>query len=278
MIRALGLLLWLGFSLQAEDWRLVWSDEFSGEGFPDEAKWTTETGFLRNKEKQFYTGNRKENVRLEGGHLVLECRQEEYSTPEHGRAQFTSGSLTTEGKASWTYGRFEIRARMPQGKGTWVSLWLLGVADSQGKPWPECGEIDIAEHVGKLPRDIYGTVHFQKNGQHRKREFETDEFEPPEDFHVYAAEWTPERIRFFLDGERYGSFAVSQAGQGESNPFHQPFFLMISLALGGTWGGPIDSSALPQQLRVDYVRIYQKAGPAENSEKSGWDIGPARSR
>ncbi len=154
MIRVGWILLALTMPLRADPWRLVWSDEFSGQGPPDSSKWSTEKGFLRNEEKQYYTGDRPENVRQADGLLILECRREEFVTPDQGTVGFTSGSITTWDKASWRYGRFEIRAKMPRGKGTWASLWLMGVADLQGKPWPTCGEIDIAEHVGKEP-EIY---------------------------------------------------------------------------------------------------------------------------
>jgi beta-glucanase (GH16 family) len=263
-------------SVRADPWRLVWADEFSGQGLPDGSKWSSETGFLRNEEKQYYTGDRPENIRQENGLLILECRSEDYVTPDQRTVRFTSGSLTTRNKASWRYGRFEIRAKMPRGKGTWASLWLMGESDSRGKPWPACGEIDIAEHVGKEPDNIYGTVHFQKEGRHRFKAFQTDEAAPEEEFHLYAMEWDPKEISFQLDGEEYGSFRVRRADEGEGNPFRNSFYLMITLALGGTWGGEIEEAALPQKLQVDYVRIYaREEGKAEGA---AWSIEGSRSR
>jgi beta-glucanase (GH16 family) len=276
MIRVGWILLALTMPLRADPWRLVWSDEFSGQGPPDSSKWSTEMGFLRNEEKQYYTGDRPENVRQADGLLILECRREEFVTPDQGTVGFTSGSITTWDKASWRYGRFEIRAKMPRGKGTWASLWLMGVADLHGKPWPTCGEIDIAEHVGKEPENIYGTVHFQKDGRHRFKAYQTDEAAPQEDFHLYTVEWGPKEISFLLDGEEYGSFRVSRADEGGWNPFQEPFYLIITLALGGTWGGEIEETALPQKLQVDFVRIYAR----EDGEEEGvaWNIESSRSR
>jgi beta-glucanase (GH16 family) len=238
-------------------WELVWSDEFSGEGLPDKNKWTTEVGYLRNQEKQYYTGNRTENVRIENGSLILECRKDNFKIPDAGNALYSSVSITTQAHQDWQYGKFEVRAKMPQGNGVWASLWLMGASDSKGSPWPACGEIDIAEHVGKEPENIYGTVHFQDEGKHRKEAFLFTETKTYKDFHVYVAEWGPDRIEFFCDGRKYGTFQVIHAGEGNLNPFHHPFFLMISLALGGSWGGPIDDTILPQRMLVDYVRVYQ---------------------
>jgi beta-glucanase (GH16 family) len=255
------LLVWLFVVNSAcHAWELVWSDEFSDQGLPDTSKWTTEVGYLRNLEKQYYTGNRSENVRKEGGNLILECRKDNFKIPDAGNALYSSVSITTQGHQAWLYGRYEIRAKMPQGRGIWASVWLLGASDSSGSPWPVCGEIDIAEHVGKEAENIYATVHFQENGKHRKEAFLISEPNIHDDFHVYVAEWGPDRIDFFCDGKKYGSFPVLHAGAAGANPFHHPFNLMISLALGGSWGGGIDEAILPQKMLVDYVRVYQKQG------------------
>ena len=258
-------------------WELVWSDEFSGEGLPDANKWTTEVGYLRNQEKQYYTGNRTENVRIENGNLILECHKDNFKIPDAGNALYSSVSLTTQAHQEWQYGKFEVRAKMPQGNGVWASLWLMGASDSKGSPWPACGEIDIAEHVGKEPENIYGTVHFQDEGKHRKEAFLFTETNIYKDFHVYVTEWGPDRIEFYCDGKKYGTFSLINAGAGSSNPFHHPFFLMISLALGGSWGGPIDDAMLPQRILVDYVRVYQDQ-THQNHEKAAWSINHSRTR
>jgi beta-glucanase (GH16 family) len=218
-----------------------------------------------------------ENVRIENGNLILECHKDNFKIPDAGNALYSSASITTQAHQEWQYGRFEVRAKMPQGNGVWASLWLMGASDSKGSPWPACGEIDIAEHVGKEPENIYGTVHFQDEGKHRKKPFLFAETNLYKDFHVYVAEWGPDRIEFFCDGKKYGTFPVIHAGEGDLNPFQHSFFLMISLALGGSWGGPIDDAMLPQRMIVDYVRIYQEQG-LHNPEKASWSINPSRSR
>jgi len=132
----------------AQDWKLVWSDEFDRPGLPDPAKWGYEKGFVRNQEKQYYTEARKENARVEGGMLIIESRREEYRN-----AHYTSASLTTQGTASWTYGRMEMRAKLPTGRGIWPAFWMLGINESQ-VGWPACGEIDIMELVGFHPEVV----------------------------------------------------------------------------------------------------------------------------
>lgn len=277
MLRTFGLSLCLTFTVMAVEWKLVWSDEFTSQGPPDESRWTAEIGYLRNGEIQYYTGNRMENVRQENGCMILECRREEFLTPDQGIASLTSGSVTTKGKADWTYGRFEIRARMPSGKGGWASLWLMGKADYEGKPWPACGEIDIAEHVGRIPEKIFGTIHYQKGGRHRQKAFFVDDFEPEVDFHVYTMDWNKRWITFRLDGKEYGSVDIKRAEENGWNPLAQPFYLTISFALGGSWGGESDLGDLPQQFQIDYVRIYQADG-AQSLFKPSWDLGSSRSR
>lgn len=250
-------------------WTLVWSDEFNYTGHPDAAKWDYEEGYIRNGEKQFYTRARLENARVENGTLVLEGRKDSFDISQiRGRtngkkiADYTSASLETKTKASWTYGRIEVRARLPQGKGVWPAAWTLGTnVGVRSVGWPACGEIDIMEFVGKVPGIIYGTTHY---GDRKKHKANGQQFKVPQldsAFHVFAAEWNPDRIEFSCDGKKYHSFDVSKAGDGEENPFRKPHFLILNLALGGSWGGAIDDAILPQQYRIDYVRVYKRSGP-----------------
>ena len=160
-----------------EEWKLVWSDEFNKAGLPDAAKWDYETGLVRNHERQFYTRARRENARVENGMLIIEARKEKYRSPstepaarseqegreklDHQGADYTSASLTTSGKAAWTYGRIEVRAKLPSGRGTWPAIWTLGTnIDKAG--WPSCGEIDIMEFVGFEPGIIHANIHTRK--------------------------------------------------------------------------------------------------------------------
>ena len=251
-------------------WKLVWSDEFDRTGRPDPAKWTYEVGFVRNEELQYYTKDRRENARVENGCLVIEGRKESFPNPAYKKdatqwqkarkkADYTSASLTTEGKFAWQYGRIEVRAKLPGGKGTWPAIWMLG-ANKKQVGYPRCGEIDIMEFLGKEPRNIYGTMHFPSpaNGE---RTSDGGRYTHPanlDGFHTYAIEWDADKIVVFFDSKAYHTFQVSKAGEGDENPFRKPQYLILNLALGGGWGGEMDDSVLPQRYLVDYVRVYQK--------------------
>jgi len=251
--------------LQAEPppgYKLVWSDDFrqDPDGLPDPTKWGYEVGFIRNHESQYYTKDRLENARIEHGQLIIEGRKEEYLEPgpvHHPAAHYTSASLETIGKADWTYGRIEVRAKLPAGKGVWPAIWTLG-SDIHQVGWPRCGEIDIMELVGKEPGIIHGTMHYFADGKHAAKGGQSVLGHPEKDFHIYAAEWTPDRIELFVDDKKYFSFDTRLAQNDGQNPFQNPHYLILNLALGGSWGGPIDDTIFPQRLTVDYVRIYQK--------------------
>jgi len=248
-------------------YKLVWSDEFSRDpdGLPDPTKWGYEEGFIRNSESQYYTKARLENARIENGTLIIEGRKENYvydDSPDHESkpARYTSAALETIGKADWQYGRIEVRAKLPAGKGVWPAIWTLG-SNIHQVGWPRCGEIDIMELVGKEPGIIHGTLHYFIDGKHASKGGQLPVDETGADFHVYAAEWTPDRIDLFVDGTKYFSLDVNQATNDGENPFRKPHYLILNLALGGTWGGPIDDSIFPQRMVVDYVRVYQKPPP-----------------
>jgi beta-glucanase (GH16 family) len=244
---------------------LVWSDEFrqDPDGLPDPSKWEFEEGFLRNHEAQYYTRARKENARVENGQLIIEGRKEPFpntTSPGPKVAKYTSAALTTYGKASWTYGRIEVRAKLPAGKGVWPAIWTLGTnARDPSVGWPRCGENDIMELVGKEPGIIHGTVHYFVDGKHASKGAQTPLAHPEADFHVYATEWTPDRIDIMVDGATYFSFDTRKADNDHQNPFRKPHYLILNLALGGDWGGPIDDTIFPQRMTIDYVRVYQKA-------------------
>ncbi|ENM5843892.1 glycoside hydrolase family 16 protein [Vibrio mimicus] len=258
------------------DWQLVWNDEFNYQGLPDPKKWGYEEGFIRNNEEQYYTVNRIENARVENGNLVIEGRKETYSNANYQadsddwrinrkEGKYTSASITTLGKASWTYGKIEVRAKLPQGKGVWPAIWTLGenrippIGESKTGTvtWPFCGEIDIMEFVGKEPNHIYGTIHFADlNNKHKSDGGKIDFKLPPvNDFHTYTAEWNKDNIKFFIDGKMYHTADTTKS---INNAFDKPHYLLINLALGGAWGGELDENILPQKYLVDYVRVYQK--------------------
>lgn len=253
----------------AANWELVWADEFDYEGLPDPARWDYEEGFVRNRELQYYTRARLENARVGNGLLTIEARRENWPNPryrpgsdnwqeERSQAAYTAASLVTRYQWAWTYGRFEIRAKLPHGQGIWPAIWTLG-ANRDTLGWPACGEIDIMEFVGKEPDHVHATVHYGTKTDHRFLHGQVVTPSPFADFHRYAVEWFPDRIDFFFDDDRYHRFLVDAAGPGPDNPFRQPHYLLLNLALGGSWGGELDDAVLPQQYLIDYVRVYRQA-------------------
>jgi len=259
----------------SKKYQLVWYDEFDYTGKPDSSKWGYEEGFIRNKEAQYYT-DKLENVRVENGYLILEARKEkisnekfktnEFKNKSHLRyiseidtAQYTSGSISTQNIAEWTYGKIEVKAKLPRGVGQWPAIWMLGTNRSE-VGWPKCGEIDIMEHVGFNKDSIFGTIHTQsynhmKGTQKGKKTFIN---QPYDTFHSFSMEWTPERIDFLLDGKVYNHIENEHKTEDEW-PFDQNFYLKLNVAIGGGLGGKkgIDDSVFPQRMIIDYVRVYQ---------------------
>ncbi|MCK5940442.1 MAG: glycoside hydrolase family 16 protein [Planctomycetes bacterium] len=243
------------------DWQLVWSDEFDGKQL-DYGKWGVAYDALGggNQELQFYT-DRPKNVRVEGGHLVLEAHAEKYSgmgTPR----DYTSGRVRTKHRGDWTYGRVEVRAKLPEGRGIWPAIWMLPTDERYGG-WARSGEIDIMENVGHEPSVVHGTIHFgdawPKNQSSGGR-FELEQGTFADDFHVFAIEWQRDEIRWFVDGERYHTEKQWRSAKAPfPAPFDQRFHLLLNLAVGGRWpGNPDASTAFPQRLEVDYVRVYER--------------------
>lgn len=258
-------------SAQTPEWQLVWSDEFDYVGAPDPAKWGYEIGYLRNNEAQYYT-DRPENVRVENGMLVIEARKESYSV-----YQYTSASIHTmstdrqEVLFSTTGGRLEVRARMPSVSGSWAAFWTLG-ADSWTAEggWPRSGEIDVLEHVAHTPYAAFGNLHYQgTDGLHKDSvgaydPRSTDPAAPPlsADFHVFRVDWHEDRIEWYVDGVKYHEASIVGSGI-DGTPFHSPHYLILNLAVGGSWGSPIDPDFTSDQYLVDYVRVYQLASIPE---------------
>ena len=259
----------------SKDYQLVWADEFENEGKPDPANWAYEYGFIRNNEKQYYTDSLK-NVRVTDGHLIIEARKEKIANakfksedykdkswlqyiPKIDTAQYTSASLTTIDLAEWTYGKIEVKAKLPGGVGQWPAIWMLG-ANREEVGWPKCGEIDIMEHVGFNKDSIFGTIHTQAYnhmiGTQRGKKIFIDK--PYDTFHIFSLEWTPEKMDFLLDGVVYNHIKNEHKSTDEW-PFDQPFHLKLNIAIGGGLGGQkgIDDSVFPQQMVIDYVKVYQ---------------------
>jgi beta-glucanase (GH16 family) len=238
--------------------KLVWADEFNGSGLPDKRNWTYEDGYQRNHELQFYTRNRIDNAQQKDGHLVITARND--SMKYDGKTfPITSASLITRGLHEWTYGRIEIRAKIPSSLGTWPALWTLG-ANINTVNWPLSGEIDIMEHVGYMPDTLHFNVHTKKYNHAASGGKGTRIYYPaPEKaFHIYVIEWRPERIDWFFDGTKVFTYQNEKTGE-DAWPFDKPQYLLLNLAFGGDWGGRkgIDLKSLPQSMLVDYVRVYQ---------------------
>ena len=236
--------------------KLVWNDEFNGKGLPDPEKWGYEVGFVRNREFQYYTRERPENVRMENGNLVLEARLDNFRHPD-GVAICTSGSINTLNRATWKYGRFEIRAKIPTGIGTWPAIWMLGENIPQ-VGWPQCGEIDIMEYVGHWHHNVHFTVHAQNEGKYTKKGAAVVHPQAEDAFAVYVLEWEEDSLKFFVNGVlglefKRGDIAISPW------PFDKPHYLLLNLAIGGGWGAEkgIDGDIFPCRFEVDYVRVYQ---------------------
>lgn len=247
-------------------WKLSWSDEFNGPGgsLPDAKKWTYDMGGKGwgNQELETYT-NRASNAEIQRGNLVITARKENFTGTDGISREFTSARLKTQGLFAQRYGRFEARIKIPRGQGMWPAVWLLG-QDIAAVGWPQCGEIDIMENIGKEPEIIHGSLHGP--GATSGTSDLTSAYLLPigqkyaDDFHVYAVEWGPDTVRFFVDSTNYVTFTKAQWRPGAKWVFDHPFFIILNLAVGGNWPGSPDSTTqFPQQMLVDYVRVYTKA-------------------
>ncbi|MFZ2488980.1 MAG: glycoside hydrolase family 16 protein [Anaerolineae bacterium] len=239
-----------------EGWALVWNDEFDGDGL-NHSNWTFDLGGggWGNGEAQVYT-DLAENVRVQDGLLVIEARKETNAT---GGFQFTSARLKTQGLKTFQYGRIEARLKVPAGAGIWPAFWMLGSnIDQVG--WPDCGEIDIMEYVGRDPNLIMGTLHGPGySGALGLTSRSLQDYPIADDFHTYAIEWDQNQISWFYDDVEYHTLTREDVGN-DRWVFDQPFFLILNLALGGTLGGFISpETVFPAQVYADYVRVYQKA-------------------
>lgn len=239
---------------EAPGMKLIWADEFDGAGLPDPQKWTYEVGRVRNHEWQYYTWGREENARVADGVLTITAARDNFE----GEA-ITSASITTRKTFTFQYGRLEVRAKVPRGRGVWPAIWMLGEnIDTAG--WPRCGEIDVMEYVGFEPDTLHFTVHTEAYNHtiDTEKTSRATLAAPWEDFHVYAVERDAQRVRFFLDGAQVYEFANEGTGVA-AWPFDQPMFLNINLAIGGDWGGQqgVDDAIFPARYQIDYVRVYQ---------------------
>lgn len=258
------LVLLIGCSNPSEnsDYSLVWSDDFE-ESELDSTKWDFQTGTGEqfglngwgNNELQYYTEG-THNTSIENGILAIEARIEEYES-----MNYTSAKLLTQNKADWLYGKFEIRAKVPETQSVWPAIWMLPAKSHYGG-WPRSGEIDIMELLGHQPDTVYGTAHYGNSsddkGHNSKPITLNNGADFSDDFHSYEVEWTPDTLRWKLDGDLYHTLAKSDL-EPFNWPFDQPFYLILNVAIGGNWpGNPDETTRLPQRMEVDYVRVYQR--------------------
>lgn len=234
-----------------------WADEFNKNGLPDSTKWNYDVGGhgWGNNELQYYTEKNLKNARVENGVLIIEALKETVKDNT-----YSSARLVTKGKGDFLYGRFEIKAKLPEGRGTWPAIWMLATKQFYSNTyWPDNGEIDIMEHVGYDPGRVHATVHTRDfnhiKGTQRSANKMLPDFHTA--FHVYRVDWTPDKIEAFIDNERVLSFP-KVSDRWEEYPFDKPFHILLNIAVGGGWGGlkGVDESIFPQRMEIDYVRVY----------------------
>jgi beta-glucanase (GH16 family) len=252
-----------------EGYQLVWSDEFNRNGKPDTTSWSYERGFVRNEEAQWY---QEENARCENGLLIIEGRKEEKPNPRYeagsrdwrrsrSSIQYTSSSINTRGKRQWQFGRFVMRGRIDISSGLWPAWWTLGVSGQ----WPRNGEVDIMEYYkGKLLANIACGTATPYRAEWFSNTFSVDSMGGKQwasQFHEWRMDWDSTAISLYVDDQLLNrtelSKLVNKDGSG-INPFKQPHYMLLNLAMGGMNGGPLENTRFPNRFEVDYVRVYQK--------------------
>ena len=249
-------------------WSLVWSDEFDGPSGSavDSSKWSFDVGGngWGNNELETYT-TRTANSYRDGGLLVIKALKETFTGPDNITRNYTSARLLTKNKFSQAYGRFEARIKIPYGQGIWPAFWMLG-DNIDTAHWPNCGEIDIMENIGKEPSIVHGTFHGPgySGGNGLSAAYTLPNGQKfSDDFHTFAVEWEPNVTRFYVDGLLYKTRTPADLPAGTSWVFDHPFFIILNVAVGGGWpGNPDATTVFPQQMLVDYVRVYQRATPS----------------
>lgn len=228
---------------------LIWSDEFNVDGAPDPTNWTYDIGTGNNgwgnAESQYYT-DRTDNVTIAGGVLKITAKAESFSG-----SNYTSARIKSQNLFEFTYGRVEVRAKLPTGGGTWPAIWMLG-ADFDTVGWPATGEIDIMEHVGNQQNTVFSSLHFPNNSGGNAVTQNTVINDVSTAFHNYSVEWSSTEIKFYVDDQLFHTFANSSAV-----PFNKDFFFILNVAMGGNFGGTIDPAFIESSMEIDYIRVYQ---------------------
>lgn len=270
------LLCALPLMASAQDWQMIWHDEFNEDGKPNPEIWNFEHGFVRNHEDQWY---QEDNAWCENGLLVIEGRKDDRPNPLYDkgskewakareRIRYTSACLTTQGNFDFLYGRLEVKARIPVASGAWPAIWTLG----KGMEWPSCGEIDIMEYyrINDVPHILANAAWGNDNRYDAVwntvrtpfKHFTDKDPEWASKFHIWRMDWDKEAIRIYLDDELLNETRMANVKNGSignyENPFTKPQYILLNLALGGDNGGKIDDGALPMRYEIDYVRCYSK--------------------
>ena len=249
----------------ASGWTVTWSDEFSTPdgSAPDSTKWTYDLGGKGwgNQELETYT-SRPQNVQIQKGNLVITALQESFTGTDGIARNYTSTRLKTQKLFAQAYGRFEARIKIPKGQGVWPAFWMLG-NDITQNGWPKCGEIDIMENIGREPGINHGSLHGPSSLAPTSNLTATILLPAGQnyfdDYHLYAVEWEPGTVRFYVDSNNYATFTQPQWPAGGRWVFDHPFFIILNLAVGGAWpGNPDGTTQFPQQMLVDYVRVYSR--------------------
>lgn len=248
-------------------YRLIWTDEFSGAGLPDPATWGFDTYRNRlgwwSKEKQYYANRRLENARVENGMLVIEAHREDVNRerfPDSGGQSYTSARLLSRGLRSWTYGFFEVRARLPCGVGSWPAIWMW--SEPQGEREVMQGEIDIMEHIGATPGVILGSIHtWGRAPSTITHSTERTQLKTAcSEFHRYQLTWTQKDIVIGVDDRNYARWRKPSAATPLDWPYDRPYHMILNIAIGGQWNdsGRVDDTIFPVRMEIDYVRVYQQ--------------------
>ena len=244
------------------NWVLTWSDEFNGPNgaAPDPGKWTPQTGGngWGNRELEYYTA-RRQNVHQENGNLVIEAMREPFTGSDGVHRDYTSARIITQGHFAQKSGRFEARIKLPSGRGIWPAFWLLG-DNIKTVSWPGCGEIDIMENIGSEPATNHGSMHGPgySDDQSLTGAYDLPSGRFSDGFHVFSLEWEPSAVRFYVDGHLYETRTPRDL-PGKPWVFDHPFFILLNVAVGGSWpGSPDASTVFPQRMLVDYVRVYSR--------------------
>lgn len=271
-----GLVL-IANGLAAQTWQLVWSDEFDGDTL-DLTKWSYQTGTgteyglvgWGNNELEYY---QEKNISVADGVMTITAKRENVET-----SQFTSGRIRTINLGDWTYGRFEFRAKMPEGQGLWAAIWMLPTDNIYGG-WAASGEIDIMEYLGSDTTKVYGTIHYGgqwPDNKSKGTDYVRSDTAFNEDFHIFALEWEEGKLRWYVDGEEFQNLGTGMWYSSAANfpaPFDKRFHILINLAVGGNWPGSPDlTTTFPQEMVVDYVRVYEDASAGLNKETTSMKL------